>query len=191
MIFGNPSQFAVEWEWSKVYKRRSQRAVGFFVLHIEGNIFGVRSLDATLLACSMDAMQRRIIKRGTHCAQYESNATALEILNAFRSATYENETGGESCFGMTISAFRDITRGNEIVWIPDGDEAFDDGSHVLQFDQGDKVRIVGFKNLESLAKTAHTLTEVRMDADDFYGILGRAEQTFEQQWQAAVRVAEE
>ena len=31
-----------------------------------------------------------------------------------------------------------------IVWAPDGDEAFDDGSYVLQVESGDQVRLIAF-----------------------------------------------
>ncbi len=34
---------------------------------------------------------------------------------------------------------------SKLMWAPDGDEAFDDGSYVLQIDSGSLVRLIGFK----------------------------------------------
>ena len=41
-----------------------------------------------------------------------------------------------------------------LVSAPDGDEAFDDGSYVLQFDVGDRVRLIAFKRPDQLVDLA-------------------------------------
>jgi hypothetical protein len=55
-----------------------------------------------------------------------------------------------------------------ICWAPDGDEAFDDGSYILHFDIGNRVRLVAFK---SQAGGYHndpmTLRDLWIEAEEF------------------------
>lgn len=67
---------------------------------------------------------------------------------------------------------------SEVVWAPDGDEAFDDGSFVLQFDEKDKVRVLAFRRGKGDSDISD-LAEVRLDPDEFYGVLGSWRSQFE------------
>lgn len=60
MIIGNPSIFAIESTITRAYERQSLRALGFFVIHVRGHCYGVRSPDSTFLACSYDEVLRRL-----------------------------------------------------------------------------------------------------------------------------------
>jgi hypothetical protein len=40
---------------------------------------------------------------------------------------------------------RDMIYSRHILWAPDGDAAFDDGSYILQFDVDERVRLIAFK----------------------------------------------
>ena len=51
-------------------------SLNFFVIHLGGKMLGVRSQDATLLACSFDTVSRRIARRGTLAARLQSRRTA-------------------------------------------------------------------------------------------------------------------
>ena len=78
IVVGNRSVFAIESCITTIYEGLSQRALGFFVIYIDGVCYGVRSPDATLLACSFDAVQRRILRRGTHNGvPFDSNMEAI------------------------------------------------------------------------------------------------------------------
>ncbi|HEV3416160.1 MAG TPA: hypothetical protein VG056_05085, partial [Pirellulales bacterium] len=74
---------------------------------------------------------------------------------------------------------------NRIVWAPDGDEAFDDGSYVLQFDVRDDVRLIAFKSGGSDRHDPTALSDVRLPTDDFYLILQRWHDAFEAEWVSA------
>ena len=121
-------------------RRLSQRALGFLVLHVGGKSYGVRSPEVTLLACSFDAVRRRIARLDMHCVLFGSTLTAAKIVDAVHASLYDEGRQGESFFGISADELRNALASNKMVWAPDGDAAFDDGGHVLQFDQGDSVR---------------------------------------------------
>jgi hypothetical protein len=58
MIVGDPSVFAIESEITRAYERLSFRALGYFVIYVCGRSYGVRAPDATMLACSFDAVEK-------------------------------------------------------------------------------------------------------------------------------------
>jgi hypothetical protein len=132
MIIGDPSVFAVESGITEAFDSLSQRALGFFVIHVGSRRFGVYEPDATMMGCSFDIVQRRIARRGTHIASFANESDGGKIADAFRAAVYAEVQDGEY-LGVPPAEFRDLFyRGsNELMWAPDGDEAFDDGSFVL------------------------------------------------------------
>ncbi|MDG4558489.1 MAG: Imm42 family immunity protein [Candidatus Contendobacter sp.] len=189
MLVGNPSTFAIESSITQPYERPSQRALGFFVLHVGGKSYGVRSPEATLLACSFDAVRRRIARRGKHCVVFGSEPNAAKIVDAVQAAMYDEDRQGESFFGMSADELREALSSNEIVWAPDGDAAFDDGGHVLQFDQGDRVRLIAFRNTGNPDNVLRMVAEAWIGADEFYGLLDNWQSTFEAEWAAALKLA--
>jgi hypothetical protein len=132
LIVGNPQAFAIESEMAYAYDRLSQRALGFFVIHIAGRCYGVREWDATMLAVSFDEVGRRLARRGSHLPGFPMNAEAANIAYSFRRAIYDEPEDDEQFLGMPVDQFRHAINSNRLVWAPDGDEAFDDGSYVLQ-----------------------------------------------------------
>ncbi len=189
MIFGDKSVFAVESTLTKAYARVSLRALGFFVIHIGGRSYGVRSPDATMLACSFDAVHDRIERRGTHIAAFATHGTADKIAEAFRESIYSADRETKKFFGFSQRAFSEMFYSNQLIWAPDGDQAFDDGSYVLQFDVMDRVRLIAFKATKSQGYDSDTLGDVWIEADQFYVILQRWWHAFEAEWVAAVRGA--
>jgi Immunity protein 42 len=65
-IIGDPKTFAIEWSISESFASRSQMALGYFIVHVSGTSFGVRSESATLLASSFNEVKRRLLERGLH-----------------------------------------------------------------------------------------------------------------------------
>lgn len=179
MLIGDPSLFAIESEVLEWYDRPGQLALGFFVLHVGGRMYGVRERDATLLACSRDAIVRRLKEAGTHSIPAARLLGANEIARA-----YVNHVYGESSYSVTIDSLStsDFVRAIEtldIVMAPDGDEAFDDGSKVLQFDDGQRVRLIAFLNEDSEGDKVISLSDVSLDASVFYETLDRWLQRFD------------
>jgi hypothetical protein len=182
MIIGDPSVFAIESGISQAYDRQSFLALGFFVIYVGGHCYGVREFDATMLACSFNEAKRRIANRGNHIASF-AESDAEQIARAFRSAVYADEQE-KSYFGIEMSDFRRHfdQEANSLLWAPDGDAAFDDGSYVLHFDLEKRVRLIAFKSIENYGYDPTTLSEAWMAADRFYDILMHWIDSFETEW---------
>jgi len=182
LIIENPSVFAIESSITQAYERLSFRALGFFVIYVGDRCYGRRSPDSTMLACSYDEVKRRIAGRGSHTAAFATESEAGNVADAFRTAIY-GEKREERYFSIPLSDFVDMIHSKRIMWAPDGDEAFDDGSYVLQFDVGDRVRLMAFKSIENgCLHDPATSSDVWLAADDFYRILQDWRDAFEAEW---------
>jgi hypothetical protein len=123
MIVGDPSVFAIESEITRAYERLSFRALGYFVIYVCGRSYGVRAPDATMLACSFDAVEKRIANRGKHVAPFAAE-DAGKIADAFLRALYADKQEDKLFFGIPQPEFSGVLYSKYIVWAPDGDEAF-------------------------------------------------------------------
>lgn len=186
MLIGSPSVFAIESNITTAYDRLSLRALGYFVLHIAGNCYGQYQPDATMLACSYDAVIQRISARGKHIAPFASESNAVQIAEAFRQAIY-SQYPADNYFGIPLADFVTFfsASGADIMWAPDGDEAFDDHSYVLQFDWGNQVRLIAFKSGKNTWVEQNTLTDLWLKAEDFYHILKTWHEAFHAEWTSA------
>lgn len=182
MTVGDTSVFAIESEITRAFERLSFRGLGFFVIHVTGQSYGIKSPGQTMLACSFDRVGTRLVARGSHVTPF-AEAAAIDIANAYNSTIYLDTNGNEIYFGMSEAQFAEKLQANSLVWAPDGDEAFDDHSYVLQFDVGDRVRIIAFKRPESLVDPT-TLREVWFSSDIFYNTLRRWREAFLIEWES-------
>lgn len=189
MIIGNPSIIGIESSITRAYERLSFRALGFFVIHVGGRSYGVKSADATLLANSFDEVERRVAMRGSHVVPFATEADAGRIADSFRNAIYA-ETQQESYFGIPRSEFSQMIHSRNIMWAPDGDAAFDDGSYVLQFDIGDRVRLVAFKCGQGYLHDPPTLSDQWLSGDDSYCVLQQWHDAFEAEWASMPKASE-
>jgi hypothetical protein len=142
-----------------------------------------------MLACSYGEVERRINMRGSHTAPFATESEGTKIAEAFRNAIYA-ENQREAYFGIPLVEFRDTFHSKRIMWAPDGDEAFDDGSYVLQFDVGDRVRLIAFKSSQGYLPDPATLSDVWLAADDFYSVLQRWRDAFEAEWELAPKASD-
>lgn len=184
MIIGEPAVFAIESQISKAYAGLGLRALGLFVIHIGGERYGVYESDATMLANSLDEVARRLKDRGLHIATFACEPRGSEIADAFRNARFADEQK-DSFFGIKLDDFVHVFRLNNLVWAPDGDEAFDDGSYVLQFDVGDQVRLIAFKSGSDFRHDPRTIRDLWIAAERYYSVLERWLEAFESEWKAA------
>jgi hypothetical protein len=187
ILIGNPLVFAIESHIAHAYERLSLRALGSFVIHVGDRSYGNPAADATMLACSYDEVARRIAMRGEHNVPFATETNAGTIAHAFRSAMYA-EKPDASYFELPCAEFADMIQSKKIVWAPDGDEAFDDGSYVLQFDTGNSVRLVAFKSGRSMLYDPATLRDVSLAADEFYGTLQNWIDAFNSIWASMPKV---
>jgi len=186
MLVGDASTFAIESGITQAYERLSLRALGFFTLLIAGQRYGVKEPDATMLACSFDEVERRRAQYGSHIAPMPFvEAQANEIANAVYDAIYRETPPSKPFFGMSLSDFTHLIYSNHLLWAPDGDEAFDDGSYVIQFDIESQVRLIAFRSKEGYLVDQDTLREVLLPATSFYSMLEAWHDAFELEWQRA------
>jgi hypothetical protein len=189
LIVGNPSVFAIESSITRAYERLSLRALGLFVIHIGGSSYGQLSSNSTMLACSFDEVARRIASRGGHTVPFASEPDAGKVANAVRNALYA-EQQHERYFGVPRREFIDMIRLKRVVWAPDGDEAFDDSSYVLQFDVGNRVRLIAFKCGRGVSHDPDTIHDVWLETTDFYHTLQHWYDAFQAEWTSAPKLAD-
>lgn len=185
ILVGNPELFAIESRITDAYESRAFLALGCFMLHVGGKRYGVERPDASLLACSFDEVARRIENRGKHVASFTHHKCAGDIADAVFGAIYGSRRPEHSHFGLSESEIRAAIQSNRILWAPDGDQAFDDGSYVLHLDDGNSVRLIGFRVGEDGRHIQATLSDVHIPAASFYGLLQEWRDKFGASWLAA------
>lgn len=172
MIIGDTGAFAIESGITKAHANLGLRALGFFVIHVGGNRYGLYESNATTLASSFDEVQNRIARRGLHTAPFAEELDAGRLADTFRHALYADDLQHEF-FGLSRDQFSDLAYSNDLLWAPDGDETFDDGSYILQFDLGDRVRLIAFKRSENGLHDPFTLRDVWISAEGYSRVLER------------------
>lgn len=177
---GDPEQFAIESSIQIAYESVGLMGLGYFVIWIDGNSYGVHESDATMLACSLTEVRKRLACRGTHTATF-SVSDGSAIANAYSEAIFSDDPKPQY-FGIPLERFQEIIYTSDIAWCPDGDEAFDDGSYILQFDVGEMVRLLAFKRTSDGDCDPTTFREVRIKADRFYNVLAAWARDFESTW---------
>jgi hypothetical protein len=170
------------------YESPGLRALGHFILRIADREYGVNEHDASMLACSFDEVERRIKDRGKHVIFFSKHPSAGEIADVVYSAIY-GTSQTSPIFGLSKPALCEAIRSSRILWAPDGDQAFDDGSYVLHFDVGGQVRLIGFKLGGNALHDPATLSEVWLSAESFYALLQRWRSEFEAAWLAEPKVS--
>lgn len=170
MIVGDCRVFAIESEITEATESLSQLVLGFFVIHIGGRAFGVRQPNASMLGCSFNEVEHRLRRWGTHASPIPLDVSAPEVATAYLDALYRDNARTDY-FGLSQDQFVDALQSSGAIWAPDGDEAFDDGSHILQFDVDGRVRILAFLNTEEPDDFAQSIREEWMNADLFYAIV--------------------
>lgn len=183
MIVGEPSEFAIESKITRPDVSSGIRGVGYFVIHVAGRPYGVRQDEATCLACSYDAVRRRLTSRGKHTASFSSEPDAHRIAEAFRKCFY-SDSNEAIYLGLARDHFETYFRrdAGDLLWAPDGDEAFDDSSYILQFDVGYQVRLIGFQCDKLGAIVGESLRDLWLPADTYYGICLQWADAFETDW---------
>ncbi len=174
LLVGEPTLFAIESQITERLESAGQRALGFFVIYLRDRLFGLRQPDATSLACSFDEVERRIARRGTHSAPELFHLSPQVIAEAFRKAFYGDPSRPQIPLPLSGSSLRALITSRHITWAPDGDEAFDDGSYVLQLESETEVRLIAFCGDSSATLyDPATLSDVRMPSDAFYRVLAQ------------------
>jgi len=185
LLIGEVSEFAIESGISEAFLRLGARALGYFVLHVGGREYGVRAPDATLLGCSFDEVGRRIAAKGSHQAPF-SAVDASEIAQSIRAARYDPNSDDKWMLGMRGAQLDELVTSRNLLWAPDGDQAFDDGSFVIQMDLGESARLIAFKSTQGYTVDDGSLRDVTIEAKAFDALLARWYSEFESQWSTLI-----
>lgn len=113
---------------------------------------------------------------------FASESDGRAIADSVYRAIYAWDQEDKQFFGIGHADFKAMIHGTRIMWAPDGDEAFDDGAYVLQFDVGDRVRLIAFKSGEDYHPVPESLVDIWMNADEFCQILKDWHDGFIQEW---------
>jgi hypothetical protein len=146
-----------------------------------------------MLACSFDEVRRRVSHRGGHTAPFSQSAQANQIAEAFEKAVYGSENDRHPALNVSLGELRELIATNKLLWAPDGDAAFDDGSRIIHFDLKDRVRLIGFQAANSRSAVSYapeSLKDLWLDADEFYGVLNKWANDFESEWSLLVGAEE-
>ena len=184
--------FAIESFISSAYYQESIRAVGYFLIKINGISYGVKEDDATALANSYDSVIECLETRGRHTAPADLiKLPALELAQLVNSILYdypENEQYSR-VFGISKDDLVKLIYKNGLIWKGGLDEAFNDGSSVLQFDiDNETVRLIGYKvtddddNGNGIVDIS-TLTDLIISSDEYYLTLKEWADGFYKEWQ--------
>lgn len=177
MIVGDPFRFAIESSITEFCGNPSQVGLGFFVVHVPGTSYGIRDPRATMLGLPLETVTRSIARRGTHHLPLSAEPDARLLCEAILAAGYDSDRQHELFFGMSAEKLDELA--GSLDWHAGGDEAFDDGSHIFHFDVGDGVRVLACRNDTDYQPSY--LSDLWMEADEFYEILQRWKQEFEVQ----------
>jgi hypothetical protein len=159
-----------------------QMAIGYFSISIDGRAYGVKRKDASLLACSYDAVVRRLKASDSHRLSFGDKHPAHFYVHELLRA-HLGDSSYQRCFtDEEREEFVAKLFSHELWWAPDGDAAFDDGSYVIQMDYPNYVRVIGFKYLESQSETLASISELRMDSGEFYDVLEEWSGRFLEDW---------
>lgn len=179
MFVGQESRFGLSSTISKAYNRKSLLALGYFIISLGNQKYGVEKSDATMLACAVDDVRSRLANRGRHISKL-SELNCADIADTLYKAEYV-ETGSVDIMAPYAPETLKTLHTKGVIWSP-GDEEFDDGSHIYHFDIGSQVRLIGFKTKSDFSIDMRMLQDVRLSSDEFYQTLQNWLSEFEREW---------
>ncbi len=171
MIIGDPSYFAIESSIDAIYDDPHLHEEGSFNVHILGFRYGKQTPEATWLEIAPQDVDERLRNRGKHVAAIVDTWDAGLIARLHLDWIWRWEPSLPAERGISPQEYQDLIYASQIEWAPDGDATFDDGSRILQFDVGDRVRLIAFRCTEDYLPEDGTLRELWMPADSYYGVL--------------------
>ena len=197
MLVGDPARFAIESAITQAYAHPGRLALGYFILHIGGRSYGVRAPDATWLAVPFDVVEERVRNGGTHRASFASHPDGALLFDALATSIFADpededaDTLAYSCCGMSRAQLDELMVGNALWW-PAPDEAFDDGTSLFHFDEGDRVRLLVTNEGDrtSWRHNPETFQDVWLNANDFYQVLRRWTAAFMEEWSRMPKIGQ-
>jgi hypothetical protein len=171
-LIGDRNQFAFDIRVCRLTPNLYYKGIGYFLIYVNGVRYGLSHCEAETLVSPYEAMKKRLQFRGGHVAEFSQYPDPKEIALAVWEPGY-GEVQKETYAGLPIDRVVEMVHSGHIDWFPCGGSGFDDGSDIIQFDIGDKVRIIGYRVLD-IYGTLADITDIQMPADEFYSLLQQA-----------------
>jgi hypothetical protein len=188
LLVGSRNSFAIESHVSQILTSPSQMGLGYFNVHIADCRYGVRGPDATLLACSFDAVNERLRSRGKHICPRLDQVNGLKLSALYYDLVYRGRREIETPEDQVVLGVLESEEAAKIVWAPDGDEAFDDGSFILQYDSDAMVRLVAFRVTDGGEIDVECSRDIWIPGAVFYRILAEWSEQFSSNWNEMCRL---
>lgn len=160
MLFGDKSKFGLEIEVNEIYGNEFI-GDGFFVVYIDNICYGKRDKYATTFVSIVNDLlifYSNLKNTNTGLENYSKE----EIAICFYCQGYSD---------ANLSKYKyELLEKTKYLYAWNPDEAFDDGSWVMHFDDDEKTRIIGFKscmlddvNSKVIENSVHEITIPRKD----------------------------
>ncbi|MBB4100454.1 hypothetical protein GGR46_004026 [Sphingomonas kyeonggiensis] len=182
ILVGNPEMLAIESCVDEFVAQKSQMGIGYFLIHVGGRQYGVKKPRACVMGNSYNEIVSRISQDGKHILNSSSKIDSKELSIYILNSIYNRGFEGGVIPSQWSKEIDDNLYANALIWAPDGDSAFDDGSHVVQVDDGQFARITAFINAETQDEFENSISDVILRRETFYETLGAWAREFDGQW---------
>ena len=146
MIIGDTNSFAIVFEISDFVKSHFI-GIGSFNVYIKGTKYGQDDKGATTFFPLIPDL-KKVLSEKEKSSELFINGNEVDICKAYYEAIYVGEELNKKYLGYSYVDFY-----NKILKIPTNiiswsfiGEAFDDGSHMLQINDTDRIKLLGFKS---------------------------------------------
>lgn len=164
MLFGTKEIFGIEIEINNFFHDK-WIGEGKFIVHICGKPYGLDEPYATILYSIPNELYnfcQRLCNTDMELESFDGN----EIAKYYYLQNY-SETNLSDCDKDFLNKTKKL-----LEWSPEA--AFDDGSHVIHFDDGDTTRIIGFKSCMvdgDCQVMENSCSEIHLPRENFKGII--------------------
>lgn len=178
MLFGDKKVFGIEFEVKELYHNKSFIGDGFFVVYIDGFMYGIREDDASSFGAILWTLKESC-SSFIHMKNPFNNFEDFEICDKFYDANYRSENRYPEKTKMDYDCTylvkpgcdeRDGNLANRfLIYWAQMEEAFDDGSFILQINEEKYIRILGFK--ASANYDVENVHSAKVPIEDFFSTL--------------------
>lgn len=164
MLFGDKSKFAIEIKVNNIFGDEYV-GEGSFVVIINNKHYGDCDKYATTFLCIIDEL-KRFYKNTTNTSLCFESIKKETIANFYYLQNYADDF--KSTYDYAL-----LTKTKSLIeWSPES--AFDDGSHIIHFDDNNTTRVIGFKSCSkngNFIVEPESIEEVVIDRNIFIDIL--------------------
>lgn len=167
MLFGKKRKFAIEIKINNIFGDK-YIGEGFFVVFINNRMYGKTDKYATVFLCIADEL-KKFYDNKFNSSLFLDDIEKERIANFYymQNFTEEDVRFDDKVLLQKIKSL--------VEWNPES--AFDDGSHLIHFDNDDGTRIIGFKSSSTYGKFAvdiKSVEETTISRSEFKNILSDA-----------------